>query len=351
MKRIYVFFGFILAFVSLHARIPHKVVICGVCKDVASRVPYSMKIMEKIGAMFDDYRIVVYENNSTDSTATILRAWANANFRVRAITEYVTPDELNKTCINRMQNGEYFRPELIARARNIVLDIVMSPEYQDFEYLVWMDMDFILEPAYQGIQELFQANKQWDAVFAYGVAPDNNHWDWYALRDDVCPFGPELLGHYWFQPKKLQLSPSGEWYPVYSAFGGFGIYKKKSIQGCRYSALVTRDLACCASTIMNSHPFHAIIKKYRNDRKELRTIVSINAISPDLPDIVDQKTGVVVSNASQDIVWRMNSFTYKYPAVCEHVTFHASMIMNGYDKLFINPRLKFYYGDSYPRQR
>lgn len=347
MKRFVLLFS--LLFIASQATIPHKVVLCGVCKDVATRVPASIQIMEKIGSLFADYRVIVYENNSSDATPHILKKWSSRNTKVLAITEQVPNVILNKEIVNRLKTGEYFRPELIARARNIVLDKAMSSEYEDCDYVIWMDMDFILEPEYEGIQELFKVNQPWDAVFAYGVAPDNNHWDWYALRDEVCPYGPEILGHFWFQPKKLALQKNDLWYPVYSAFGGFGIYRKEAIRGCRYSALVTRDLGTCVQQILKNHHQHTLTKRYLADVQKLH-VVKISTATQ-LHPIVSEQYGIVVEDTHDEIVWRMNSFTYLFPVVCEHVPFHASMIVNGYDKLYINPRLKFYYGDRYPKTK
>src|SRR5579872_168948 len=228
----------------LNAVLPQKVIICGVCKNVEKKAPYSIKIMEKIGSLFSDYRVIVYENNSRDKTPSIIRQWAATNPRVLALTERVDRSKLDQIFVNRLENGNYYAPEAIARARNIVLEKAMSEEYKDFTYLIWMDMDFQFEPNYAGFVEIFETNREWDAIFANGTDSKKNHWDWYAFRDDQCPLGSELLGNaWWYLPKKLVLHPEDDWYPVYSAFGGCGVYKKSSIEGCKYSGLVTKDLA------------------------------------------------------------------------------------------------------------
>src|SRR3990167_6353961 len=108
IKKIFFCASFIL-FSALNATVSQKVIICGVCKDVANRVTHSIKIMEKIGELFDDYRVIVYENNSSDTTPAILEAWEKQNLKVRAIREKVSEDELAKTCINQLE-GDFFRP-------------------------------------------------------------------------------------------------------------------------------------------------------------------------------------------------------------------------------------------------
>jgi hypothetical protein len=332
-------------FVPLYAQLPQKVIICGVCKDVADRVSYSIKIVEKIGALFSDYRIIVYENNSSDETPRILKEWELSNSKVRAITEQVDQKELEKIFVNRLENNDFYRAETIARARNIALDNALSETYQDFAYVIWMDMDFKLEPDYEGFREVFESGKEWDAVFAYGIDPPGTYWDWYAFRDQECPIGSELLGNdWWYLPKqKRLLNKNDDWYPVLSAFGGCGVYKKSSLKGCRYSGLVTRDLALLSHKIITENPSHPIIQKYLQGLTKL-THITLHTPSSMLTDIHDPKVGILTPGITEDIVWRMSSFVYKYPSVCEHVTFHASMILNGYAKLFINPRLIFRYG-------
>lgn len=344
------FLLFLSSSISLfgQAVIPEKVLICGVCRNVESQLPYTMKIMQDIGGLFEDYRIIVYENNSTDRTSKMLNNWMRYNSRVVVKSEFVGKSELEKVIVNLNTDNSFFRPELIARARNIVLDIAMSDLYQKYPYVIWMDMDFKRPPALEGIIETFTSNREWDAVFAYGIDPQGIYWDWYAFRDDVYPIGSELLGNdWWYMPKKFSLNQTNDWYPVISAFGGCGIYKKSSILGCRYSALVTEDLELVAKQLItqgqcDSHPQ---ILKYLNGLKDLQSIVKVDFPRPNLPKVEDPKVGVLLHSFQDPVIWKMSTFVYQYPSVCEHVPFHASMIVNGHGKLFINPRLVFTYGE------
>jgi|GEM_PF-772255 hypothetical protein len=345
-KQFLTFFIGLSLFNLLSAQIPHKVMICGVCRDVADRVPYSMRIMETIGNLFEDYRIIVYENNSKDATPRLLHDWQDRNPKVVALSEHIDKKTLEKIVINRLDDGHYYRPELISRARNIVLDRALSDSYKEFAYVIWIDMDFKLEPNYAGITEVFEATREWDAVFAYGTDPHHKFWDWYAFRDHRCPIGSELLGNaWWYLPKSLVLDSKSDWYPVYSAFGGCGIYKKDSIRDCQYSALVTEDLALFSQGVIEKYKHtNGIVQKYLKDTKNIKEYINLSHPSPQLPNITDPSIGFYTLN-NHGIVWKMSSFVYKYPSVCEHVTFHASMIIRGHDKLFINPRLAFHYGD------
>ncbi|HSW85925.1 MAG TPA: hypothetical protein VLG49_00335 [Rhabdochlamydiaceae bacterium] len=330
---------------SYASAISEKVVICGICRDVESRLPHTIAIMEKIGALFQDYRIVVYENNSIDGTKNQLRRWRQRNSRVLVQSEDINRGDLAKSIINVKNDGHFYRPEEIARARNIVLDRAMSEEFQDFPYIIWMDMDFKIPPALRGIVEVFQSGREWDAVFAYGIDPRNTYWDWYAFRDAVYPLGSEFLGNdWWYMKKQFSLSQSDDWYPVYSAFGGCGIYKKSSIEGCRYSAIVTNDLETWMKQMQEQGFHHHQILMYQESLKKLHRTVYIPSPVSNLPRIEDPNVGIILNEAPDAVVWRMSSFVYQYPSVCEHVPFHASMIVRGHGKLYINPRLVFTYG-------
>jgi hypothetical protein len=339
MKKLFVLIALSIYHIT-YAVLPYKVLLCGVCRNVAPKICYSMRIMENIGTLFSDYRIIVYENNSRDTTKDILIRWQQNNPKVLVLSETINEREY---FVNWLDSNEPFRPEAIARARNIVLNRALSAEYDEFEYVIWMDMDFKFEPSYEGFIDVFTTTKEWDAVFAYGVAPNNEFWDWYALRDQACPIGSELLGNeWWFLPKRLTLAHDDEWYPVYSAFGGCGIYKKNALRGCSYSGLVTEDLATFYRTLIDQkETAHPIIKKYIDDSACVEDIITIPCASRGLPLIRDPQIGIKTDGS---LVWKMSSFVYQYPSVCEHVPLHASMIVHGYNKLFINPRLVFRYG-------
>ena len=324
--------------------IQEKVLLCGTCKNVGHVLPSTINIMEKIGGLFADYKIIIHENNSTDNTKSILQNWASQNANVYIQLEDLTPEEIAKVAINIDKDGGYFKADFIARGRNIVLDKALSPEYEGYDYIIMMDMDFETPPPAESIIEIFSSDQEWDAVFAYGLSKIDEYWDWYAFRDYNQPLGPELLGHDWFVPKKWFLNQEDQWYPVYSAFGGCGIYKKSSIKGCRYSGTVTKNMETLYKQIIEAGKLsnHPIILKYLNDTCKLPKIHISFPARPNLPKI-KEPAGIILSDSPDALAWKMNSFTYQYPAVVDHAPFHADMIANGHGKLFINPRFIFEY--------
>lgn len=330
------------------AEIHQQVLVCGVCRNVEPQLGKTIEIIESIGRLFDDYRVLVYENNSTDNTPKLLSTWASKNRKVWVKSENLTKEQLEELIVNIHEDGRFFVPEQIARARNLVLNEAFKEEYAAFPYLIWVDMDFVRFPDFEGFIDTFQANREWDAVFAYGVDPLNIFWDWYAFRDKTYPLGSELLGmEWWYMPKYLSLSRDDSWYPVYSAFGGCGIYKKASIEGCRYSGLANSDLEVHSKRLIQDGIANkdAQVLKYLKFNTELQQISKIPAPCTRLSPIRDAATGIVIHDEPNALIWRMSSFVYQYPSVCEHVPFHASMIIRGHDKLYINPKLMFRYGD------
>jgi hypothetical protein len=351
------FFSFFLfKFFHTNTSIQGKVLICGVCKDIEKIIPYSIKNAETIGALFDDYKVFIYENNSQDQTAKLLKEWEKNNPNVFITTEIVNDEILSFSCFNKTIQNEFYRPEKIARARNIVLDQVMDSAYDDFEYVIWLDLDFDHLLPYKEIVKTFHSKKNWDAVFANGIADNGNLFDSWALRDEILPIGAELIGNQWWMIRGCQsilhFSPKDPWYRVFSAFGGLGIYKREAIKGCKYSAIVTSDLEKLSKKLISERTGknHREIDLYFKEISSLRSIIQLQSPTKNLPyykdqlgDFVNGHDGFILENSEDKLIFRMNSGVCQYPCVCEHIPFHASMILHGYDKLYINPALVLHY--------
>lgn len=339
-----------LSFLSLyaHAPIQEKVVICGVCRDIGKKLPEIIQSIEVIGNLFENYRVVISEYNSDDNTPTILYQWMRRNSKVQVRTAFI-PDASFKTwVINVTNDKQFFFPEQNAHARNRILDTINSQEYADFPFVIWVDMDHVITPALEGIVEVFQSKIEWDAVFGYGIDQFGKYKDWNSHRDHVYPIGAELLGASWACIEKTcELFSDSEWYPVYSAFGGVGIYKKSSILGCEYSALVTNDLAKLDQRLIDqdSLRLNPLVMKYVGDLNNYQEVYIIKGPHPDLPLRTNPSIGIRLPSLSPQIIWKVNFPAYQYPTVCEHVAFHASMIVRGHHNLFINPRLLVTYSE------
>jgi hypothetical protein len=323
-------------FTLLEASIDDRVLICGICRNIEPAVANTIFSAEALGKEFSDYRVIIYENNSTDLTPKLLSDWAQKNSKVILKSEKVSNTVLKNDSFMKLKT----RTEVLARARNIVLDIAMNREFDGYKYIVWADLDFLEPWDVEHILETIQSPKEeWDAVFAYGG------YDLFALRSDKWPIGFELLGDsYWKKCEEIRkefiLAPDGAWEKVYSAFGGLGIYKRDSLKGCRYSGVITTDL----QKLMISWLSEAREKKeitLLSDYEEMLKKTTIIELKEPLLDLKKRKKypndlGLKIG----PIVWFSCTEKTRYPSTCEHIPLHASMILQGKDRLFVNPKLR-----------
>lgn len=322
------------------APICEKVLICGVCKNVEKAVPNTIDSVKRLGEQFLDYRVVIYENNSCDKTKELLREWAKGDNHVILMSEDLPKKKLAKQLQMKICN----RTEAIALARNKVLGEVMQDKYRNYKYVIWADLDF-LDPwdVDQIVETILHPEQEWDAVLSNGA------YDLFALRDSEFPIGFELIGNiYWQKINEIRsrfiLDPNGSWRKVYSAFGGMGIYKRESIQGCRYSGVVTRDLEMAVLRWLKlAHEIKNVcfLEDYDKLLREARIINLFTARLGNRKALPDE-IGVRLNNAfgMGKVVWFSCTPKKTLPWTCEHVPFHASMALRGRDKIFINPRWK-----------
>jgi hypothetical protein len=167
MKKTIIFFTLCLSLITLFVftdvfkrkeTYPHKVLICGVCRNVHRAFPHTVKNIEKLGSHFEDYAVLIYENNSKDNTVELMQKWAQKNHRVTFKSETLTDSELPAS-----------RTEKIARARNIVLEMARDPKYKEYKYLIMADLDFRKPWPFEEIVNSINAPFDWVAITANGV--------------------------------------------------------------------------------------------------------------------------------------------------------------------------------------
>lgn len=276
--------------------------------------------MESFGACFADYKILIYENNSIDETVALLTQHAKRNPHIYFVSETIDKDELPAT-----------RTENIARARNKVLDLARNPAYSDFQFLVMTDLDLLREWTIAEMIESIKKSDEWDAIFANGIfANQHYYYDRYAFRSAQYPFGPELLGEfYWDEALSswFRYYDHESWIPVFSAFGGFAIYKTSVILQFSYSGTVTDALSeyyqVIASRIPStSHHLNYYLKKN-----------NILSWSGNLPIVFceNSKFEHIIKSAPFPIT------------CCEHLPLHAAMALRGYGRFFVNPKMFVHY--------
>lgn len=330
--------SFWILFFDLFAVIPEKVVICAICRDVGNHLPSFISQVEALGAFFEDYRVLAYENNSEDDTPSQLYRWKRSNSRVSIEVEFLPLSDFEKIIVNQA-NHRFSSIEQRALARNKALHLAFSRFGEDFSYVIWMDPKTQIL-SLEEIIPTFDRRGEWDAVFAYKKDREGRFNDWEAFRDAVFPFGPELLGESWYTEKHFSLSEESSWHPVYSAFGGVAIYKRALLHKGQYDGLVGPWLEMVVREILSSKSVEgaAFVHAYQRQLATMDTLVYLNRKSSHLSQL-PSIYGVYISRQHPLIVWRPYGSFRQYPEVNEHVSFHASLYCRGHRRLFINPRL------------
>lgn len=205
-----------------------RVVIGGLARDIESVLPLTQARIECLGALFGDYRVVIYENDSADQTAPLLHAWSSGNRRVTVLSER-RDDPVNRPtrCLSRAARMAYYR----ARCQ-----MHIAAHYADFDQVILVDTDLAGGWSYDGVANTY-GHDGWDFVGAYGVIfrrvacfPNRlAHYDAWAYRvdRDFTPLTTKQVNRMLFERgQPLQ--------PVTSCFGGLGVYTMPAYLAGRY---------------------------------------------------------------------------------------------------------------------
>src|SRR5271166_4906960 len=102
--------------------IPKRIVIVGLIRDAGNRIDTLRHNVEMVGDLFDDYRVLVVENDSVDTTRQGLLHWVESNPKVTVlgcgydVKECHIPSEASKTIKHSFDRA---RIEKMVRLRNI----------------------------------------------------------------------------------------------------------------------------------------------------------------------------------------------------------------------------------------
>lgn len=322
---------YIYLFIKDMPMIKQNVLICGIVKDCEKTINQNAEKCLETAGLFNKCKIIIYENNSKDNTKNLLKMiQLNPTFKI--ISEDIPYDKIKETskiwAYTEVTGSDHpCRIEQIANARNKVLQEINKPEYDDYKYVMWIDLDSNGWDI-NGIYDSFKKKDMWDIVYANGQNNTGGFYDRYAFRDVTRLFGPEITGEYfWEHLPRVEFDKSGKLVPIYSSFGGIGIYKKELFKKYKYDCVVNEDVK----------------KFYRNVFKSPDHVrIYCNTVDNKLYNIVaneDKKFPGGAKDEKLDIFWKNNS-GYNGTVICEHITFNLAAINDGY-KIFINPKMVY----------
>jgi hypothetical protein len=310
--------------------IKENVIICGIIKNCGRTLSSNMERCVETGGLFDKCKIVIYENNSTDNTKEVLNL-LKINQTIKVISEDIPMESIKKNsriwAYTAITGSDHpCRIEQISNARNKVLEEINKPDYDEYKYVIWIDLDSAGWDI-NGIYDSFKKKSNWDIVYANGQNSGGGFYDRYAFRDSTHLFGPEITGEYfWNHLPTLNFNKETKLIPVYSSFGGVGIYKKEIFKQIKYDCIVNSDM-----------------KKFYNNIFKNNTLQSYcDKIDKTLYNIVCSEDSKFFGGEKDDvnnIFWKNNS-GYNNLVICEHVCFNLAAINAGY-KIFINPKMVY----------
>ena len=212
-----------------HVPLQTRVIIAGVARDIEKHM-HLMKHLHILGATFDAYHIIIFENDSKDKTSALLDNMQNA------------------TILHGRNVPSGSRTQRIAYARNRVLDEIRR-RWNHYDFVLMKDMDGMCgsgpdtNKTYDSgmFGAYFRRSNEWD-VLSFRVSP---YWDLWAFRHAVVMpenmYGPKSSKNSIRRANDMDAffssyAPSSL-IPVDSAFMMLTIYKMHLFQNVSYSGI------------------------------------------------------------------------------------------------------------------
>lgn len=209
------------------------IVILGLVRSLGKVLEKNLEKLVHFASTAKDYKIVLFENDSSDNTKDILKMASDQNDHIEYYSEVFNRKQFGQT-------REKERTEALAEYRNFLLNIVKT-KYSNCDYVIVSDMDFV-DFSESGCYHSFGWLSQVDSID--GIAGNSfelkeifpgtgtlglwnydswafrpTWWNFHQHKSPLITYDPML----WFG---LCISPIGSpLVSINSAFGGMTIYK------------------------------------------------------------------------------------------------------------------------------
>lgn len=208
--------------------------ICGPVKNCAPYLPKVLENMEKLGSLFNEYKILIYYDNSNDNTFNILKDYQIKN-----------PNLL--LCVNKNKPTPY-RTHNIALARNVCLNYIKQNS-EKYPFFIMMDCDDVnCKEINIEILKKYLNRNDWDGL-SFNTYP--KYYDIWGLS--IYPY---CFSYNHFQDnvknyniiqefvdiKLKEALNKNKLVPCISSFNGFSIYRTNKFLNTYYDGRVRLDL-------------------------------------------------------------------------------------------------------------
>jgi hypothetical protein len=231
-----------------------KIIISGCVRNCENHLKIVINTMIVIGNLFNDYNIILSYDISTDKSLDIIKTFQKTNNKIILLE--------NK---NKLSN---IRTENISNARNLILNKIREININnDFKYFIMMDMDNVCNKKINidVITKYINNDSNWDSISFNSLG----YYDIWALSYDPYIYS---CWHYYNDHKNnsnyiqniikpdiikklnnLNDNDNNELLDVYSAFGGFAIYKTDKFINCNYEWKLKESLKLIPKNMLDKN--------------------------------------------------------------------------------------------------
>ena len=218
-----------------------SVTFAGLAHNLEHILSTTLQRIEFLGEHFKDYDIVIFENNSTDKTKSILKNWQNPKLHV------ISQDLLNIKSAIKYGGQASKRFQLMAQYRDEYLNYIRHTSSSSTHVIV-LDLDLLIGCSLEGLAHSFSYDhNEWDMIACNGVdAINGTYYDPLAYKDTesnrILYHNPTANSDGLSYKKTLNFKKGDlKLVPVKSAFSGLAIYKKEAIESSKYSQPDLKD--------------------------------------------------------------------------------------------------------------
>jgi len=199
-----------------------SLIICGLVRDCEEHLPRTFLNMENTGSRFKSWRGVLFENDSKDRSPAMLKAWTTLH--PEFVAETAVRGERSWPMERTPQRGT-----AMARYRNQCRDLVLK-HFSHFDLVMVVDTD-LSGWSIDGVLHSLSYWREWDAIFSNGLREDKAGWvqyDAWAIRTD------SWRSKSFDEVKNDVYAMGSSLVPVWSAFGGVGLYTMEAFKAAEY---------------------------------------------------------------------------------------------------------------------
>lgn len=229
-----------------------KFLIVGLVRDVANVLHQQVTVIDSAFSDCGETSWFLVESDSKDSTISVLD-------KCRQVIPH-----FDYCSLGSLAGSLKERTVRLAHCRNKYMELVDDPIRGDCDYVVVVDLDNAnnLLTA-EKVRAVLDKNGSWDVVTANQLGP---YYDLWALRHSLwCPVDCDQAYRFFIEigvaksqalqsavlDKMLRIPSNGSLIQVKSAFGGLGIYKKKTLVGRRYVGIDDKNQPVCEHVPLN----------------------------------------------------------------------------------------------------